>query len=153
MRRKIVIIGLAILMLLMVAAFSVNAQREHTMGPMTGPMMMGHYDAKTEITFEGTVEKIERPGSEHMPSMGLHLFVKTAGETFRVHLGPAEFVEKTMTFKEGDTVQVTGSKITMMGETAIMAREVKKGDKVLKLRDENGMPAWHGMHRMHDMHS
>ncbi len=152
MTRTAVIIGLAILIVLMVATVSVNAQREHTMGPMMGPMM-GHYDSKTEVTFEGTVEKIDRPASEHMPPMGLHLLVNSGNETFRVHLGPAEFVEKTMTFKEGDTVQVTGSKMMMMGETAIIAREVKKGEKVLKLRDENGMPLWGGMHRMHRWHS
>lgn len=149
MKRAAVIIGVATLTLLILGVMSVNAQRDHAMGPMMGPMMMGHYDAKTELTIEGTVEKIVPPAFEHMPHMGVHLFVKSGSDVFQVHLGPAEFVEKTMTFKEGDAVQVTGSKMKMMGETVVIAREVKKGDKVLKLRDENGMPAWDEMHTMH----
>jgi hypothetical protein len=77
-----------------------------------------------------------------MPGMGLHLIVKTDKETIGVHLGPAAFIVKTMTFKEGDTVEVVGSKVMMMGRPTLIAREVKKGDQVLKLRDERGMPLW-----------
>jgi hypothetical protein len=119
-------------------------------------MMMGNYDPKAEITFKGTIEKIEKPenrenwGAEHMGGMGgIRLVVKSGNETYTVHLGPAGFVEKTMTFGEGETVEVTGSKMPMMsasGGTVLMAREVKKGDTVLKLRDEHGMPLWPGMH-------
>lgn len=139
MKRTAVIFGLAMLVLVGVAAASV--QNEH--GQMMGPMMMGNYDAKAEITITGTVEKIEKPGTDYMRGMGgIRLVVKTANETFNVHLGPAAFVEKTMTFKEGDVVEVTGAKMPMMGETAVMAREVKKADTTLKLRDEKGMPLW-----------
>ncbi len=88
-------------------------------------------------------------GNANMPGMGIYLIVKSGNETTEVHLGPAAFVEKTMTFKEGDSIQVTGSKVTMMGRTTVMAREVKKGDEVLKLRDENGVPLFPGMYGMH----
>jgi hypothetical protein len=47
----------------------------------------------------------------------------------------------------GDTVDVKGSRITYNGKPAIIAAEVKKGDAVLKLRDENGFPAWSGWRR------
>jgi hypothetical protein len=125
-------------------------------------MMMGNYDLKAEITFKGTIEKIEKPenrensATEHMRGMGgIRLVVKSGNETYTVHLGPVGFVEKTMMFAEGDTVEVTGSKMPMMsapGGTVLMAREVKKGETVLKLRDERGMPLWPGMH-MHGHHS
>ena len=80
-----------------------------------------------------------------MYGMGVRLFVESGNEAFWVHLGPAAFVERTMTFKEGDAVEITGSKTTMMGQTIIVAREVKKEDMVLKLRNEYGMPLWPGM--------
>jgi magnesium-transporting ATPase (P-type) len=43
-------------------------------------------------------------------------------------------------------IQILGSKVTMMGRTVVIAREVKKGDDTLKLRDERGVPLWPGMH-------
>ncbi|MDI6852119.1 MAG: hypothetical protein QME75_00745 [Deltaproteobacteria bacterium] len=42
----------------------------------------------------------------------------------------------------GDRLEVTGSRITYQGNPAIIASEVKKGDKALKLRDAQGIPAW-----------
>jgi hypothetical protein len=39
---------------------------------------------------------------------------------------------------------VKGSRIIYNGKAAIIAAEVKKGDALLKLRDENGIPAWAG---------
>jgi hypothetical protein len=40
-----------------------------------------------------------------------------------------------------------GSRITFAGKPAIVAAEVKKGDQVLKLRDESGTPLWRGQGR------
>ncbi len=124
--------------LLITAALSSAAQQ--------GRMMMGHYDPKTEITIQGTVDKINRIVNANMP-VGIHLVVKAANEAVEVHLGPEPFVEKTMAFKEGDAIEVVGSKVTMMGRTVVIAREVKRGDVLLKLRDERGVPLWPGMHR------
>jgi hypothetical protein len=44
-------------------------------------------------------------------------------------------------------VEVKGSRVTFAGNPAIIAAEVKKGDALLKLRDENGIPAWAGWRR------
>jgi hypothetical protein len=44
-------------------------------------------------------------------------------------------------------VEVKGSRVTFEGKPAIIAAEVKKGDEVLKLRDENGFPMWSGWRR------
>jgi hypothetical protein len=134
MRFKAKMISFAVLLVVIVSAQGLLAQR--------GRMRMGHYDPKTEVTIKGTVEKLDQLQYTNMPGMGLHLIVKTDKETIGVHLGPAAFIEKTMTFKEGDTVEVVGSKVMMMGRPTLIAREVKKGDQVLKLRDERGMPLW-----------
>src|ERR1051326_6908590 len=111
MKRTALIIGLTILVLVGAATASVQTQPGQTIGPgMMGPMMMGNYDLKAETTIQGTVQKLEQPGFGHMYGMGVRLFVKSGNETFWVHLGPAAFVERTMTFKEGDRVEETGSR-------------------------------------------
>ena len=43
-----------------------------------------------------------------------------------------------------DKVEIKGHRIFDRGEPAIIATEVKKGDEILKLRDENGLPFWRG---------
>jgi len=43
--------------------------------------------------------------------------------------------------------EVKGSRITYNGKPAIVAAEVKKGDTVLKLRDDNGIPVCAGWRR------
>jgi hypothetical protein len=136
MKRITAVAGLTAL-LLTIAVSSLHAQRGQRRG-----MMMGNYDPKTEITIQGSVEKIDRLNYGNMPGMGIHLTVRSGNEITNVHLGPAPFVDKAMTLKEGDTIQVTGSKVTMMGKAALIAREIKKDDHVLKLRDANGVPLW-----------
>ena len=42
---------------------------------------------------------------------------------------------------------IDSNRITFDGKPAIIAAEVKKGDEVLKLRDEEGVPAWGGRGR------
>jgi hypothetical protein len=46
-----------------------------------------------------------------------------------------------------DKVEVRGAKATIAGKQAIIAAEVKKGDEVLKLRDDSGFPVWSGWRR------
>jgi len=108
---------------------------------------MGHemgmkYDMKTETTLKGTVESVmEVPGTGGMS--GTHLALKTETETIHVHLGPTAFVTKQgVAFAKHDQVSVTGSRIKGEGFEAILARSVKKGDKVVTFRDEKGMPRW-----------
>jgi hypothetical protein len=67
-----------------------------------------------------------------------------------VHVGPASFVSsKNITFAKGDALTVVGSKVTMAGQDVVVAREIKKGDQVLTLRDANGFPLWSGRGRSH----
>ncbi|HEU4344281.1 MAG TPA: hypothetical protein VFU31_22205 [Candidatus Binatia bacterium] len=46
-----------------------------------------------------------------------------------------------------DRVEVKGARITFEGKPAIIASEVKKGDEVLRLRDDAGFPVWAGWRR------
>jgi hypothetical protein len=74
--------------------------------------------------------------------------LKTDKETLSVHLGPVWYLEnQDIKIEAKDKIEVKGSKITFEGKPAIIAAEVRKGDDVLKLRDEAGFPSWSGWRR------
>lgn len=101
------------------------------------------YDPATETTFKGTVEAVTQ--QTHGQMMGTHLTVKEADETREVMLGPANFITgKGFAFAKGDSVEVTGSRITMGVMKFVIAREVIKDGKTLTLRDKTGTPQWAG---------
>ncbi len=107
-----------------------------------------NYDAKTVETVAGKVVSVEKTNPPAQRGYGVHLMLQTEKETIEVHLGPARYVEKqSMKIAAKDTITVTGSRIIVDGKPAIIAAQVKKGDEVLKLRDENGVPAWSGGRR------
>ena len=108
------------------------------------------YDPNTETTIKGTVEEVE---TAELPGGGLSqqargkfsgpifLDLKADSGTLRVVLGPSWFLEsKGVKFAAGDQVEVTGSKF--QDEDTIVAREIKKGDQVLVLRNGQGIPEW-----------
>jgi len=104
---------------------------------------MRMYDPATEMTLKGTVEAVTQPTRGQM--MGTHLTVKAGDETQEIMLGPTRFIKsKDFSFAKGDSVEVTGSKVTMGGTGYVIAREVIKDGKTLTLRDKSGTPQWAG---------
>ncbi len=107
-----------------------------------------NYDAKTVETAHGTVVSMEKTSPPAVRGYGVHLMLKTAAETIPVDLGPAWFWKKQkMQVATGDTISVTGSRVTIDGKPTIIAAEIKKGDEILKLRDTSGVPVWSGRGR------
>lgn len=103
------------------------------------------YDPKTVETISGEVERVDMITPMKGMSGGVHLVVKTDKEPISVHLGPAWYIEnQDVKIQPKDKVEITGSRITFDGKPAIIAKEVKKGDEVLSLRDDNGYPVWSG---------
>jgi hypothetical protein len=41
-----------------------------------------------------------------------------------------------------DPLEVTGSRLNLAGKPAIIAQQVKKGEQIMKFRDESGRPLW-----------
>ena len=108
----------------------------------------GMYNPATVETVTGTIESIDRTVPMKGMSRGVHLTLKTEKGPLSVHLGPEWYVERLDgKLAKGDAVEVKGSRVTFAGNPAIIAAEVKKGDAVLKLRDDNGIPAWAGWRR------
>ena len=107
-------------------------------------MGMPRYDKSTEVTISGTVEKVE----SHIGKMGwngTHLVVRFEAETLTVHVGPTAYLaKKGFAFAEGDKIEVTGSKVPFEGHDVLLAREIRKGDKLLTLRNRQGIPMWSG---------
>jgi hypothetical protein len=119
------------------------------------------YDPKNVVTVQGQVEKVEtkswqaRRGGEGKPGRRSQVvYLKTDQGTMLVHLGPTQFLEQQQFApKVGDTMSVTGSKLTTGKGEVILAAEVKNGGKTITLRDAQGIPLWRGQgmgsrHRM-----
>jgi hypothetical protein len=111
------------------------------------------YDPSKVVTVQGQVETVEtrtrpnrRAGMETQPGRQMQLvYLKTDQGTMAVLLGPVKFLEQQQFApKVGDTMSVTGSKLTTGKGEVIMAAEVKSGGKTLTLRDAQGIPAWRG---------
>ena len=51
-----------------------------------------------------------------------------------------------VTFKKGDEITLTGSKVKQGDSDLVLAREVVKGTDALVLRDDKGQPVWNWHH-------
>jgi len=101
------------------------------------------YNPASEQTVTGQIVAIQRMEAQHRFGYGLHLVLKVGEEELPVHLGPGWYFERNdFPIAEGDTLQVTGSRITLEDGPALIAAELRKGDKTLRLRNEQGIPLW-----------
>jgi len=104
------------------------------------------WDASSVTTVAGEVTAVEKytPGRGGS-SYGLRLTIKTDKETLPIILGPAWYVEQQhFAVAPKEQVEIRGSRIPIQGQSTLIAAEVKKGDQMLKLRDDKGLPLWAG---------
>lgn len=114
-------------------------------GGGAGPGLGRMYDPKTVETINGEVASVEQMTPTKGTGYGVHLTLKTDKETVSVHLGPSWYIEtQKIEILPKDRITVKGSRIAFDGKPAIIAAEIIKGDTVLKLRNDNGIPAWAG---------
>ena len=130
------------LLTLCVAATLVFAQRQAGQGKG-----MPRYDPSTETTVTGVVQEVKQVSGQGAWG-GTHLTLDTGARPLDVHVSPSAFLTKQqITFAKGDRIEVTGSKVKYEDADALIAREIKKGDKVLTLRNAQGIPVWSGRKR------
>lgn len=91
------------------------------------------FDATTVSSFSGVVLGVERQA-------GVTLTVRRGEDTVLVHLGPVGYVDERAQFAAGDVVEVTGSHVVVEGQATVLTTRVKRGERVLKLRDAAGVP-------------
>jgi hypothetical protein len=133
-----------LLLLMAVAGWAQPGMGPGGGGPRRHYGMM--WEPKTVETLSGDVVALEKyiPGRGGT-SYGLRLTLKTGQKTIPVVLGPVWYIEnKHIKFDVNDKIEVKGSKMMIQGQPMMIAQEVKKGDKVLRLRDDNGFPLWGG---------
>ena len=107
-----------------------------------------NYNPATVETISGVVESVNQVTPIKGMSPGIELIVKTDKETIPVHLGPAYYIERLdVKLEKGDKIEVKGSRVTISGKATIIAGEIRRGDSVLKLRDDAGIPIWSGWRR------
>jgi hypothetical protein len=100
------------------------------------------YDPKTVETVSGEVLSVAK-NTDRGQDAGVSLTLRTAQETILVYLGPDWFLARQdLALAPRDQVEIIGSQFTVNGKPALIAGQVKKGDKTLKLRDLAGIPAW-----------
>ncbi len=131
-------VGIGVLM----AFLALPSAFTQTQGGGGGNRLLPQYDPATVATVKGTVAEVkELPRGR--AGGGTHVTLKTGTETLDVHLGPTRFLSKNhMTIVKGDAIEVTGSRVKYEGSEALIAREVRKGEMSLTLRDPRGIPRW-----------
>jgi hypothetical protein len=104
------------------------------------------WDPKTIERVTGTVVRVERSPSPDGMGQGVHLVLRTGGgDTVAVRLGPAWWIDRQgVKVAADDRIEVKGSRVTIDGTPALVAAEVKKGERTLMLRNEAGVPVWSG---------
>jgi hypothetical protein len=103
------------------------------------------YDLSTETRVHCKIDSVEEVVASDCRGCegGTHLRATCGGDALDVHLGPSAFVKgKNFPLAKGDEIEVTGSRVAYDGGTSLVAKEVRKGDAVLELRDESGKPLW-----------
>lgn len=106
------------------------------------------FDPKTIETISGEVATVEKGVQGKRMSYEVRFSLKTDKETIPVILGPSWYIDKQdLKIVPKDTIEVKGSRVTVDGQPSLIASEVKKGDKLLKLRDATGIPVWAGQGR------
>ena len=106
------------------------------------------YDPKTLATVTGEVVAVDEIAPMKGMSYGVHLTLKTSDGVLSIHLGPVWYLEnQEIKIEPKDQLEIRGSRIMMDGKPALVAAEVTRGDEVLKLRDDNGIPVWSGSRR------
>jgi sporulation protein YlmC with PRC-barrel domain len=111
------------------------------------------FDSKTMQTISGQVIKIDQ-----VPEFGFGLQMRLIvlidkKDMLPVYLGPAFYIVGPRQAKHltlGDTVTVSGSRVTVKGEPLMIAMTVKRGNEVLRLRDKEGLPEWIGWKKASD---
>lgn len=101
------------------------------------------YDSAKVVRVLGRVDDV-RDVAAPPEVKGVHITVESdESAALQVFVGPASFL-KVFKFKleKGDVVSILGSRVRYRGGELILARQVRKGNDTLELRDESGRPHW-----------
>ncbi len=137
---------------LILASFTLaDAQRwggKGQWGVWSGNYYHWNWNPATVETVKGEVvskDTITPPkGRSGLPAVGMTIKKEDASPAY-VHLGPQWYFDRQgLAISVGDSVEVTGSKIMVDGNTVLLVSSLKKDDKTWQFRDPQGFPYWSG---------
>ena len=103
------------------------------------------YNDSTVVTVTGEITQIDTKKQGYGRFDATLLTLKTEHENVNIYIAPNWFLEQQKTtFKVGDKIVVTGSRVTYEGKPLIICRDFKYNEQSLTLRNENGIPVWAG---------
>jgi hypothetical protein len=138
--KKVAFTGVLLTLGLMVAAASYGQQAGDVWS--TRGQYTWLFNSKTMETASGEVTTVGKFTPRGKP-YGVRFTLKTDQGPIEVILGRGAYIEQQgFKFEPQDKVTVKGSRVTVAGQTTIIATEVTKGEKTLQLRDASGMPLW-----------
>ena len=138
--KKCVFIGVIFTLTLMLAVASYGQQAGDVWS--TKGQYTWLFNPKTMETLSGEIVAVGKFTPSGKPS-GVRFTLKTDQGPIEVILGRGSYVEQQgLKFEPQDKVTVNGSRVVVEGKPTIIAAEVTKGEKTLKLRDANGLPVW-----------
>lgn len=139
---------LSFLALFALVTFTVYGQQGFgRMGGRGGMKSEGQpkYDPSQVEIVSGEVAEVKDIETRSGKTSGVGLELNTDGQNLLVYLGPHIYVDlQNVRIAAGDKVEVKGVKTALDGQIIFLAGEVKRGDEVLQLRDDNGAPLWAG---------
>lgn len=140
------VLGAGLLLLAPTSAFS-GKQGEKTPHARTQARhaMAQHaaFDSSKIETVQGKVTKVFTPKAGSAAGGELRLTLKTDKGNMPVVVGPTSYIEKdNFKISQGDNISVTGSRVMMHRRAELVATQIKKGDKTLELRKNDGTPLW-----------
>jgi hypothetical protein len=101
------------------------------------------YDVKTVETITGRVLSVENITVPKRRGYLVQVMLQTDREVIPIHLGPLWFIVKeTPRIEVNDIITVTGSRMMLDGRTVVVAADIAKGNELLKLRQNDGIPFW-----------
>jgi hypothetical protein len=102
------------------------------------------YDRASEAVFTGSVEEVRDRQCLVSGGIGSHLVIRLSdSKLIEVHLSSTRFVHQyELVFHPGETLEITGVKVTFEGVETIFARKIKRGSDEYLFRDSEGKPIW-----------
>ncbi len=108
--------------------------------------------ASNQETVVGQIMSIDTVTPYPNMASGIMIMLKTEREDIAVHLGPAWYIlYQDMSLQVNDkNIEVRGCRTMIGGKPVIMASRLVRRDRILLLRDKDGIPYWCAWRRKFD---